>query len=125
MTLDTNTTTRGTGRSNVPLLPVLLFASGVLVFVATRLIGAVTGKNKAGFKIHHHDALNHEHEHVHVTHNRTDPDLGVGGWEHLTAEHSHPHNHAELDHSHRPHRNAEEEHRHEAHVHDHEHPMRS
>jgi hypothetical protein len=125
MTLESGTGQVRGGPKEVPMLPLLLFASGALLFAATKLIGALTGGGKSGVKSHQHEALNHQHDHVHVTHSRTDPDKGVGGWEHLTAEHSHPHNHPALEHSHRPHRDFEAEHRREAHVHDHEHPMRS
>ena len=109
----------------------MLKSAGPLIGIAvafialTKLFGGKSKHGSAAFKEHSHEALQHHHEHVHVTHNRTDPDKGVGGWEHLTAEHSHLHNHAALDHSHRPHRDVEEEHRHEAHVHDHDHPTMS
>lgn len=72
---------------------------------------------------HYHPALDHVHEHVHVTHNRTDDEKGVGGWEHLTASHSHRHDHASLEHTHRPHRHFDKEHRTEAHIHDHDEPV--
>ncbi len=72
---------------------------------------------------HYHSPLEHAHEHVHVTHNRTDEERGVGGWEHLTASHSHLHNHASLEHSHRPHRNFDKEHATEAHIHNHDDPV--
>jgi hypothetical protein len=79
-------------------------------------------RSKVHTQRHSHGALVHDHEHFHVTHNRTDPGKGVGGWEHLTANHSHSHNHASMDHVHRPHRNFDVEHHQEAHVHDHDHP---
>ena len=93
-------------------------------FVLSRFLGGKSTRGKGGLtaRDHFHEALEHEHEHVHVTHERTDPDKGVGGWAHLTAQHSHLHNHASLEHSHRPHRDFNSEHRREAHVHDHEHP---
>ena len=103
-----------------------MIAGGVAgLFLVTRVMKAIFGRGKPGFKNHYHEALEHSHEHVHVTHDRTDPDKGVGGWEHLTSTHSHRHNHAALEHSHRPHRNLDKEHQGEAHVHDHEHPTTS
>jgi hypothetical protein len=103
------------------LLPLVPLAIG---FGLVLMKGLHKGDPK-GFKSHHHQALEHTHAHVHVTHNRSDEDKKVGGWQHLTSEHEHPHNHPALEHSHRPHRDFEDEHRHEAHVHDHEHPTHS
>ena len=106
------------------VLPVLPF----LIGGASALLMLLKGLHKGdprGFKLHGHEALEHVHGHVHVTHNRRDDAKKVGGWQHLTSEHSHPHNHPALEHSHRPHRDFEAEHSHEAHVHDHEHPTHS
>ena len=106
------------------LLPILPFVIGGASFALMLLKGLHKGDSK-GFKSHSHEALEHVHAHVHVTHNRHDDDKKVGGWQHLTSEHSHPHNHPALEHSHRPHRDLEAEHDKEAHIHDHEHPTHS
>jgi hypothetical protein len=129
--LDRSKTSYEYKSDSAPKLPFLLITAGLAIaFLAllTRKVRSGRGGLQLaapGFKTHPHSAMEHEHEHVHVTHNRTDLEKGVGGWEHLTAVHSHGHNHAALDHSHRPHRNARREHAAEAHVHDHEHPLRS
>ena len=102
-------------------LPMILAAGGGLSLL---LLGKLRSSGKVKEELHHHGSLDHVHEHVHVTHNRTDDDKGVGGWEHLTASHSHRHDHASLDHSHRPHRDFDKEHRSEAHIHDHDEPYR-
>ena len=102
-----------------PMLPFIVGGASVL-FMALK--GLRRG-NGGDFKRHSHSALEHVHEHVHVTHYRNDSDKGVGGWDHLTAEHRHAHNHPAVDHAHRPHRDFDKEHRSEAHVHDHEHPL--
>jgi hypothetical protein len=105
-------------------LPFLAAAVGVVMVVARFFKGKKGGAHTEVYtEAHRHEALDHEHEHVHVTHNRTDPEKGVGGWEHLTATHSHRHNHAAMEHVHRPHRHFDAEHRMEAHVHSHEHPI--
>jgi hypothetical protein len=105
----------------MPRLPLLALGAGATVLIVSKIPG-LRGRKGPEFKSHFHSALDHDHEHVHVTHNRSNEQRGVGGWEHLTALHSHRHNHASMEHSHRPHRDFDAEHRHEAHVHDHEHP---
>jgi hypothetical protein len=105
-------------------LPLLIGGGIAVVLLATAVLGKLFGK-KDGVKSHDHEALTHVHDHLHVTHNRTEPDKMVGGWEHLSSRHSHEHNHTPLTHIHRPHRNFEVEHATEAHIHDHEHPAHS
>jgi hypothetical protein len=101
-------------------IPALAAAGGLALLLGKTLF---RHKKHVRTKSHFHAAVEHEHEHVHVTHNRIDPEKGVGGWEHLTATHSHKHNHAAMEHDHRPHRHPDAEHRSEAHVHDHDHPI--
>jgi hypothetical protein len=129
--LDTSKTSYEYQTGSPPKLPFLLIAAvlgiAFFAFLARKMRSGRGGTplSAPGFRSHPHEAMRHEHEHVHVTHNRTDTEKGVGGWEHLTAVHSHGHNHAAIDHSHRPHRDVSSEHRVEAHIHDHEHPTRS
>jgi hypothetical protein len=103
------------------VVPVAIASVGALA-IARRVFKGSDKNGGPEFKTHAHGALQHDHPHVHVTHERTDADAPVGGWTHLTAEHSHRHNHTSVEHSHRPHQDVESEHLREAHVHDHEHP---